>query len=244
MSETRRLPRSNYAAKLGEFSDFVFTEGQAFARAGRWHGYFASRIGSKFDGRVMLELGCSDGTLLTTVAARYPDTAFVGLDWKCKPLHDCASRLVSEGLRNVALLRARGQDVGWIFGEGEVDEIWLFHPDPCDTPVEFKNRLMGDAFLKDAFRVLRNGGFIALKTDHAGYYQWTVDLLRGRSVDGFRVVLTSSHCWEDEEAQRQTKGHCFAGLTTPFEARFLKKRQPIYYVEIRKQSRDEKGRPR
>jgi tRNA (guanine-N7-)-methyltransferase len=192
----------------------------------------------------MLELGCSDGTLLTTVAAKYPDTAFVGLDWKCKPLHNCASRVASGELRNIVLLRARGQDVGRIFGDGEVNEIWLFHPDPCDTAIELKNRLMGDAFLKDAIRVLREGGTLALKTDHAGYYQWTVDLLRGRLADGFRVVLTSPHYWEDEEAQRQTKGHCFTGLTTPFETRFLKKRQPIYYVEIRKQSGDEKSRPR
>jgi tRNA (guanine-N7-)-methyltransferase len=244
VSEPRHLPRSNYAAKLGEFSDFVFTEGQACARGGRWREFLRSRIGPKFDGRVMLELGCSDGTLLTTVAAKYPDTAFVGLDWKCKPLHDCASRVASRELRNVALLRARGQDVGRIFGDGEVEEIWLFHPDPCDTAVELKNRLMGEAFLKDALRVLREGGTLALKTDHAEYHQWTVDLLRGRSPGALRLVLKSDHFWEDEQAQRHTKGHCFAGLTTPFEARFLKKRQPIYYVEIRKQAGDEKSRPR
>src|SRR3954468_24747581 len=105
MSSTRRLPRSNYADKLREFSEFVFAEDEGFSRGGRWHEFFQSRIGARFDGRVVLELGCSDGHLLTTVAARHPETAFVGLDWKCKPLHDCASRVASEELRNIVLLR-------------------------------------------------------------------------------------------------------------------------------------------
>jgi tRNA (guanine-N7-)-methyltransferase len=232
MSTTHRLPRSNYASKLRAYSDFVCADDEAFARAGRWHEFFEARIGGRFDGRVILELGCADGQLLTTVAARYPGTAFVGLDWKCKPLHDCASRVASEELRNIALLRARGQDLGQVFGDGEVNEIWLFHPDPCDTPVEFKNRLMGEGFLKDAHRVLREKGIVALKTDHAEYHQSTLEVLA--ELRSFQIELTSSNYWEDKAALMHTSGHFFSGLTTPFEARFLKKRQPIYYLEIRK----------
>lgn len=241
MSTTRRLPRSNYADKLPEFSEFVFTEEHAFSWAGKWREFFRSRIGAKLDGRLILELGCSDGQLLTKVATRHPEIAFVGLDWKCKPLHDCASRFASEELRNIALLRARGQDLGQTFGDGEVNEIWLFHPDPCDTPVEFRNRLMGAGFLEDAHRVLREEGIVALKTDHAEYHQWTLEVLA--QLRSFHIELTSSNYWEDKAALMHTSGHLFSGLTTPFEARFLKKRQPIYYLEIRKNCGDEKKPP-
>jgi tRNA (guanine-N7-)-methyltransferase len=241
MSTTRPLPRSNYADKLREFSECVFTQEHAFEAREQWREFFQARIGAKFDGRVILELGCSDGTLLTTVAARHLETAFVGLDWKCKPLHDCASRVASEKLRNIVLLRARGQDVARIFGAEEVHEIWLFHPDPCDTPVELKNRLMGEGFLADAHRVLRDSGIVVLKTDHAEYYQWTLDHCCRRL---FNVSMTSSDYWADKAALMHTGGRLFSGLTTPFEAKFLKKRQPIYYVEIRKESKDEKSRSR
>ena len=234
-STARHLPRSNYADRLAEFGEFVFAEAEAFARTGCWRLFFAGRMGSGFDRRVIVELGCADGTLLTSVAARYPHTAFVGLDWKCKPLHDCAARVASEKLNNVALLRARGQDLGRAFGQGEVAEVWLFHPDPCDTAVELKNRLMSAALLADVHRVMRPAGIVAMKTDHAAYDQWTLELLgsqMGRRL--FDVSMMSNDFWTDQAALAHTRDRAFAGLTTPFESRFIKKRQPIYYVEMRR----------
>ena len=232
MSRTSRLPRSNYAHRLGEFGEFVFAEESAFARAGQWGEFFKARMGERFDGRVIVELGCSNGALLTTVAARYPQTAFVGVDWKCKPLYDCATRAAGEELRNVGLLRARGQDIARAFAPAEVDELWLFHPDPCDTAVELKNRLMSAAFLADVHRVLRQEGILALKTDHAAYHQWALDLLD--SEVRIKRRLTSRDYWSDKLVLGHTVDRLFAGLTTPFEERSVKKRQPIYYVEMRK----------
>jgi len=249
VSEPRRLPRSNYAARLGEFTDFVFTEGQAFAWAGRWREYFASRIGAKFDGRVMLELGCSDGEVLTTLAARHPETAFVGLDWKCRPLHAAGARCAALKLNNLALLRARAQDISRIFAPREIDEIWLFHPDPCDSAVELKNRLIADQFLIDAHQALGSGGILALKTDHRGYYEWTLARRAGgaahkidaahASASGdalrpmFKITVNSCNFWNDPEAQSKTASRLFAGQMTPFESRFVRKRLPIYYIEMR-----------
>jgi tRNA G46 methylase TrmB len=91
---------------------------------------------------------------------------------------------------------------------------------------------MGEGFLKDAHRVLREKGIVALKTDHAEYHQSTLEVLA--DLRSFQIELTSSNYWEDTAALMHTSGHLFSGLTTPFEARFLKNRQPIYYLEIRK----------
>ena len=126
----RPLPRSAYANKLRDFPDFTFPDGDAFIRRGQWRSFFQERIGPTFDNRIILELGCADASLLTTVAAKHPTTAFIGLDWKCKPLYDGATRITTLNLSNIALLRSRAQDILEIFGEREVDEIWLFHPDP------------------------------------------------------------------------------------------------------------------
>ena len=60
----------------------------------------------------------------------------------------------------------------------ELDEIWVFHPDPCDRPQELKNRLIAEPFLIDAHAALRQpGSRVAIKTDHPGYYQWLLGLL-------------------------------------------------------------------
>jgi tRNA G46 methylase TrmB len=43
--------------------------------------------------------------------------------------------------------------------------------------VELKNRLIAEPFLVDVHRVLRDRtSVLALKTDHPGYYQWTLAL--------------------------------------------------------------------
>jgi tRNA G46 methylase TrmB len=232
----RPLPRSAYANKLRDFPDFTFTDGDAFIRRGQWHAFFEDRIGPSFDGRIIIELGCSDAALLTTVAAKYPTTAFIGLDWKCKPLHDAATRITTQNLRNIALLRARAQDILQIFAQREVDEIWLFHPDPCDSAIELKNRLIAEPFLNDVHRVLRDDhSTLSLKTDYAAYYQWVLSLFGlPRIRRSFKVAINSADYWNDPDAQSRTAARCFAGEVTTYEARFIKKRQPIYYFEIMK----------
>ncbi len=171
-------PRSNYAARLSEHPGLVLAGDDLFNRRGRWPEVFRERIGSAFGGRVIFEIGCFDAALLARVAARYPGVAFVGIDWKCKAICDGATRIASQRLKNVILLRGRAQEIGRIFGADEVDEVWAFHPDPCDREKELPNRLVAEPFLLDAYRVLKAGtGRFCLKTDHPGYYQSALGLL-------------------------------------------------------------------
>ncbi|MDB5320646.1 MAG: trmB [Phycisphaerales bacterium] len=232
----RPLPRSAYANKLRDFPDFTFTDGDAFARRGQWRTIFQQRIGPAFDNRIILELGCADASLLTTVAAKHPTTAFIGLDWKCKPLYDAATRITTLNLSNIALLRSRAQDILQIFAEREVDEIWLFHPEPCHSEAELKNRLITEPFLNDVHQVLRDDrSTLSLKTDHPAYYQWVLSLFELPQLRrSFQVAINSADYWNDSKAQSRTAARCFAGEVTTYEARFIKKRQPIYYFEIMK----------
>lgn len=225
--------RSIYADRLLEFRDFTFSDGGEFQRRGLWRELFRPRIGDAFDGRVIFEIGCNDGALLARVAARYPMTAFIGIDWKCRALHTAAERVVGTGLKNVALLHGRAQDVRRHFADEELDEIWLFHPDPCDQPKELRNRLYAPSFLRDAHRVMREGASLVLKTDHPGYYQAAIDVSRA-VADQFDALVASSDFWSDDNAQRATAHRCFASESTFFENRYRKKRRPIHYLELTK----------
>lgn len=233
-----RRRRSAYADRLLEFPDFVFSDGREFSRRGTWRGFFAHRLGggAGYDGRLIVEVGCNDAALLATVAAKHPRTAFVGIDWKCRALHAAAGRVAAVGLRNVALLHGRGQDVGRVFAGGEVDEVWLFHPDPCDRPRERPNRLFAERFLLDAAAVLRRAGsLLILKTDHREYYEAASALAGAEPVRGsFGVSASSADLWADGAVLAHTAARCFAGETTSFEERFRRKRKPIHYLELRR----------
>lgn len=270
--------RSIFAEKLNDFRDLAFVGERAFAQRGRWGAFFERRIGpAAFDGRVIFEVGCFEASYLARLAEKFPRSGFIGLDWKYKALYEGAQRLSTAGLRNVILLHGRAQDVREIFADGEVEQIWVFHPDPCDTPRERPNRLIAEPFLLDAHRVLRPGGrsALCLKTDHPGYYQWvlgllglpepawfdaarnpatahaaplppaprvrTRDLVRPEEIPArseavlrhFDVTMNAADFWNDPAAQRHTVHRPFAGEITLFEARFIRKRLPIYYLELK-----------
>lgn len=225
-----KLSRSIHAGRLAGFSEFVFADAEATRVCGRWRELFGQRIGDRFDGRVILEIGCFDARFLSTIAAAHSGTAFVGLDWKCKPLCDGADRIVEQSIRNVALLRARAQDIARLFSPGELDEIWIFHPEPCAEPRQRKNRLLAAPFICDARRALSEGGSIHLKTDHREYYESTLATISD-------PAFHSPDFWNDPAALARTRDRAFAGHVTVYEQRFLKKKQPIYYVEYAKGSR-------
>jgi tRNA G46 methylase TrmB len=224
--------RSIFADKLSEFSDFAFGDDAVFRHRRSWRDYFTSRIGPTFDGKLIFEVGCFDAKYLSSVASKYPSTAFVGLDWKAKSIYDGAAHIHHLELKNVALLRGRGQDVRRIFGDVEVDEMWVFHPDPCDREVELKNRLINGAFLNDVHHVLRDArSILALKTDHREYYDWTRGIFESPEMG---PAIRKPDFWQDRAARDHTADRYFSGEITLFEKRFLKRRQPIYYFEIRK----------
>lgn len=225
--------RSVFADRLLEFREFTFSDGAEFQRRGAWCEFFRLRIGGSFNGRVIFEIGCNDGALLARVAARHPTIAFIGIDWKCRALYSAAERIAGTELRNVALLHGRAQDISRFFADDELDEIWLFHPDPCDKPNELRNRLFANPFLLDALRVLRAGASLILKTDHPAYYQAAFDV-SGNVADHYNVSVSSSDFWNDPDVQHATASRYFASESTFFETRYRKKRQPIHYLELTK----------
>lgn len=243
------LPRSRFAADLARFPGIVLCGKQAFENAGGWAAEFQKRIGPNFDGKVIFEIGSFDAEFLCRIAARHPQAAFVGLDWKAKAIYDGAQRVEAMGLKNVVLIRGRGQEIRRIFAAGEVDEIWVFHPDPFAMPAERANRLISEPFLFDAHAVLRDrSSRLTLKTDHAEYFQWAMKLLAepesaeqaDRSTqsamiyDRLEVVSRSMDFWNDSEIQKQLQARCFSQELTRFERRFVGKNAPIYFLEVAK----------
>jgi tRNA (guanine-N7-)-methyltransferase len=225
--------RSVYADRLLKFKEFTFSDGAEHSRRGTWREFFAPRVGPSFDGRIVFEVGCNDASFLARIAAAHPATAFIGIDWKCRALHDAAERVAAMDLKNVALLHGRAQDVRRFFSDAELSEVWLFHPDPCDKPHELANRLFAEPFLQDVHAALSPGGSLVLKTDHADYYQWALGLASS-VADRFVVAGASADYWNDPVVGAQTSDRLFAGEPTLYEARFRKRRVPIAYLELRK----------
>lgn len=148
-----------------------------FELKGKWHKeYF------KNDHPIVLELGCGRGEYAVGLAQLYPQKNFMGIDIKGARLWHGANYALKNNIQNIAFVRTRIDFIESIFNPNEVNEIWITFPDPQpSTAKEFK-RLTSSRFLNRYKNVLAPDGIIHLKTDNAGLYKYTLEVIKHHSL--------------------------------------------------------------
>lgn len=120
-----------------------------------------------------LEIGSGKGTFLVQQAEQDPGTNYLGIEWAHEFWLYAADRLRRSGLTNVKLLNAdAGEFVRWRMPDAVVRVIHLYFPDPWPKSKHHRRRMIQDAFLEQAHRVLVGGGELRVVTDHADYWAW------------------------------------------------------------------------
>jgi tRNA G46 methylase TrmB len=240
---------SHCAAELARYGDRILSTSAASERLGKWP---RERL-------LICEVGCFDGVLMEQVV-KDETVSVVGVDWKAGALIEATDKM--KGRMNATMIHGRGQDIACWFAPAELDEVWLFHPDPCDRAVEWKNRLFEQAWLDDVARVLKPGGKLCLKTDHIGYFQWAMASVGAKKLDQatlrrvaknewqdestlpgvceaakrFKIASMSVDFWNDQALAKQLSSRAFWGKRSGFEARFARKNWPIYWLELERLS--------
>lgn len=145
---------------------------------GRWaHDFFHN------DNPIVLELGCGKGEYTVSLAERFPDSNFIGIDIKGARLWRGAKTATENGTPNVAFLRTRIEFITSLFAEGEVSEIWITFADPQEKKA--RKRLTHPIFLKRYASILVPEGRIHLKTDSRLLHFYTLELARRNNLTVF-----------------------------------------------------------
>jgi tRNA (guanine-N7-)-methyltransferase len=169
----------------------------------------------------VLELGCGKGEYTITLAQRFPEKNFIGIDIKGARLWRGAKTATEQQLQNVAFIRTRIDFIESFFAPCEVDEIWITFPDP--QPKAARKRLTSPLFLSRYRKFLKPGGYIHLKTDSRALHEYT------------KTLAAHNHLkvWESNA------GIYGPGVTddvlsikTHYEQLFLKKGLPITYLKF------------
>ncbi|HTL11172.1 MAG TPA: hypothetical protein VL588_01710 [Bdellovibrionota bacterium] len=173
--EFRYVPSKNpYWGKIQGVTDgSALQDHDAEALRGRWRQAFADRgvAGS----RLVVELGCNGGHVLNGWAEREPGSLHVGVDWKYKQIYFAAEKARKRGLKNAAYARAHGDRLPYLFGEGEVDMLAVYFPDPWPKKAQWKHRFLREEWFRRVAPVVRPGGELHIKTDHDGYFDWILE---------------------------------------------------------------------
>jgi tRNA (guanine-N7-)-methyltransferase len=120
-----------------------------------------------------LEIGPGKGAFLVHEAESRPEVNFLGIEWAREFCVYAADRMRRRGLENVKMMSVDATDfLRWRTPSGIVRTLHLYFSDPWPKPRHHKRRVVQDAFLEQAHRVLEPGGELRVVTDHPEYWRW------------------------------------------------------------------------
>lgn len=220
LSATRSLPYpTEYVKDLnGKYAKFAFDEERAIQLKGQWR---AKSFEVAADYPMDLEIGTGNGTHFAHLAKSSPDRALVGIEIKYKPLIQSIRRALGEDSQNARIVRYDASHLDDIFELGELNNVFIHHPDPWPRKRSWKHRLIQDEFLSKLHVLMRAGSYLNFKTDSEDYFDWSMERFR-RGPFRLSRETRDLHLseWQDEN------------FVTQFETIFLRKGQPIFYARL------------
>ncbi|NOQ92290.1 MAG: tRNA (guanosine(46)-N7)-methyltransferase TrmB [Flavobacteriaceae bacterium] len=190
-----------------------------FSLKGKWHSFF------KNENPIVLELGCGKGEYSVSLAKKYPNKNFIGVDIKGARFWRGAKTALEEGLTNVAFLRTQIELIDFCFTKNEVSEIWITFPDPQIKYKRTKHRLIIEPFLKKYQSILKNNGFVHLKTDSEFLHGYLLGLLH----EGNHEIFYAHHDIYNSSSPPEEA----TSIQTFYEKQYLEKNKPITYVKFK-----------
>ncbi|MCS7005910.1 MAG: tRNA (guanosine(46)-N7)-methyltransferase TrmB [Cytophagales bacterium] len=172
---------------------------------------------------ISLELACGRGEYTVGLAKLFPERNFIGIDIKGDRLWKGSTLALENQLKNVAFLRIQIQLLENFFDVGEVNEIWLIHPDPRPKNADARRRLTHPRFLDMYRRILEPNGWVRLKTDNDLLFDYTLEVLQQfpiRNLEWTRNLYESSLLSEHYQ------------ITTKYETMFVAEGHTIKYLKF------------
>lgn len=205
-----------------ETMDNVIQEGKEFYEMarGNWNSKFFTNAQP-----LVLELACGRGEYTIGLARVQPSKNYIGIDIKGDRIWKGAKAAVAESMAHVGFLRTPIQKLDEFFDQNEVAEIWVTFPDPRPKDRDEKHRLTNNSFLDIYKSVLEPGGWVKFKTDNTELFDYTLEVLEGRS-DIVDLVYT-----QDLYSSDLREDHY--GIKTRFEQKFSDLGEKIKYMKFR-----------
>jgi len=192
---------------------------QGLSLKGNWQTFF------KNNNPIVLELGCGKGEYTVSLAEKYPNKNFIGIDIKGARFWRGAKTALEENLSNVAFLRTQIELIDFCFSKNEISEIWITFPDPQIKYKRTKHRLVTQPFLKKYEGVLKIDGFVHLKTDSEFLHGYLLGLLH----EGNHEILFAHHDIYNSTSPPDEATF----IQTFYEKQYLEKNKPITYVKFK-----------
>ena len=169
------------------------------------------------DHPINVEIGMGKGKFLMEMAAAHPGINYVGIEKYSSVLLRAIQKMEEDPLENVLLIRLDAEEITEVFGEGEVDRIYLNFSDPWPKDRHARRRLESREFLGRYDSILKKDGQIEFKTDNRDLFDFA---LEEADIAGWNKDVVTFDLHHDEVL-------CAGNIMTEYEERFSAKGNPI-----------------
>lgn len=184
-----------------------------------WRGEWAVRFGTP----LILELGCGKASFTVAYAQAFPQRYIVGIDAKSDRLYTGAKNATENGLSNIRFLKTDVFTLTELFGEAEVDGIWITFPDPYPKTRHAARRLTSPYFLGQYQKILKPGASLQFKTDNHALYEYTLEVLAFQPVE---ILAQTPNLHHSLYLNAET------AICTDYEAKFLALGLATHYIHF------------
>lgn len=190
-------------------SDFVVHEPET--KKGNWKDVFGNT------NPIRIEIGMGKGRFIHTLAKQNPEINYVGIEKYSSVLLRAIQKMEEEPLPNLCFIRMDAEEITEVFGEGEVDLIYLNFSDPWPKDRHAKRRLPSAEFLKRYNQILKKDGRLEFKTDNCALFDFAVEQL---SEAGWQAEVITYDLHADEKLME-------GNVMTEYEEKFSSIGNPI-----------------
>ena len=135
-------------------------------------------LGDTIPRKVHIEIGCGSSHYLIRWAIENPHDFFIGLELRYKRLVLAAKKIHKQNIRNIILLRERGEFLDEYFTHKSIDCLHINFPDPWSKKAKRKHRILTTEFLTKIHPYFCSGGELRFKTDHLEYFKSVTQILK------------------------------------------------------------------
>lgn len=177
---------------------------------GTWHEFFGNK------NPIRIEVGMGKGKFIMELAEKNPDINYIGIERYSSVLLRGLQKCTEMELSNIYFMRIDALELADVFGEGEVDRIYLNFSDPWPKDRHAKRRLTSDRFLAVYDRILKPDGIVEFKTDNQDLFRYSLESIpeAGWNVTEYTFDLHNSEMAE-------------GNVMTEYEMKFCSEGKPI-----------------
>ena len=161
-----------------------------------------------------VELGTGMGDFITQIAERNPQINYIGLEVEKTCVLSAARKVREKNLSNVRLIVFDINNISELFGEREVDRLYINFCDPWPKKRHAKRRLTHVRFLEMYRKILKPDGEIYFKTDNRGLFDFSLEQFALAGLE-IRDVTNDLHANEPPDNIRTEYENKFSAAGVP-----------------------------